>query len=47
MGLKKGLGQLDYKGGDYYRGEFDKNKFEGMGKYYWKDENKFYLGNFE
>lgn len=45
-GKKQGNGSFKWEDGSYYEGDFMDGQFQGFGKYYFADLNKYYEGEF-
>lgn len=45
-GRKEGKGKISYKNNDWYEGEFENDKFNGNGHYYWGNNGYEYYGNY-
>jgi hypothetical protein len=45
--MKCGKGKMTYSSGNYYEGEWDKNKRNGMGTMHWLTSDERYEGNWD
>ena len=45
--LRHGQGEERFNTGDYYKGEYQNNRFDGFGSYFWKQGKATFEGSFK